>query len=99
VVNWIIGYWKQALGIGLIFLVVGAFMLSTAEVKCGGKVMQPGQTCEETSGGSTVERDYDEQKADGARSAYLTAGFGGVSVAFGALGFALWTRQRSAAPR
>jgi hypothetical protein len=64
--------------IGLIVLGVGFYMFSAKSVMCGDEVMSRGDICVTTSNGSSVERDYDEQKADNATTSYVAMGVGGL---------------------
>jgi hypothetical protein len=64
-------------GLGLI--VVGALNLADSEVKCGAKVMRPGDICESTRKGITTERTYDQQRSENRRVGFLSTG-GGVAV-------------------
>jgi hypothetical protein len=65
--------------IGLIVLGVGFYMFSVKSVMCGDDAMNPGDICVTTSrSGTSVERDYDEQKADNALTSYIAMGAGGV---------------------
>jgi hypothetical protein len=61
-------------GVGL--LVVGALNLSDNVVKCGSKVMQPGDVCTSTRKGTTTERTYDEQRSYNRRVGTFSVGGG-----------------------
>ncbi|RZS41278.1 hypothetical protein EV193_103600 [Herbihabitans rhizosphaerae] len=69
--------WFLAGVIGLGMIVGGIVMLSDDTVKCGSQTMREGQSCKETSrGGSTKERDVDEQRSDNKSTGWLLTGFG-----------------------
>jgi hypothetical protein len=87
-----------ALIVGAIVLVVGIVMLSSTEVKCGGKTMAEGQVCETTSNGSTTRNTYSEQKSADQQEGYLALGFGVVALLVGAAGFVLQARTRPRTP-
>lgn len=72
-----------ALVIGLILLGVGLFTLTAREVKCGDEVMLRGDICVTTTDGESVERDYDEQKAENTTVSYVLLGVGGLIVVGG----------------
>jgi hypothetical protein len=82
-----------ALIVGAVALVIGIVMLSSTEVKCGGKPMQDDQICETTKNGSTSRNTFDEQKGSDQQTAYLAIGFGVIALLVGAAGFALNARS------
>ena len=84
-----------ALVVGAVALVIGIVMLSSAEVKCGGKTMSEGQICETTRNGSTTRNTYEEQKLDDQRTGYLAVGFGALALLVGGVGFVMSNRQRT----
>jgi hypothetical protein len=71
-------------GIGLIaglgMLIAGALILSDGAVKCGSKVIQPGQICESTPKGITTTRTYDEQRSYSRRVGVIMTAAGPVVV-------------------
>ena len=81
---------------GLGMLIVGALLLTDSQVKCGSKVMQPGETCTATRKGITTERIYDEQRSYNHRiGMYTTAGGPVVLLVCGA-GLVIAVRKRRA---
>lgn len=81
-------------GVGL--LVVGALNLSDTAVKCGSKVMQPGDVCTTTRKGTTTDRTYDQQQSYNRRIGVFSAGGGlVVTVVCGAVLVATVRRRRA----
>jgi hypothetical protein len=95
VLNAIVKRRITAVVVGAVALVIGIVMLSSTEVKCGGKTMSEGQICETTSNGSTTRNTYDEQKLADQRMGYLTVGFGALALLVGGVGFAMNGRPRT----
>jgi hypothetical protein len=89
VLNAIVKRRVAALVVGAVVLVIGIVMLSSTDVKCGNKTMQPGQICEVDGD----PRSYDTMKTADQRTAYLAVGFGVLALIAGGAGFALNARQ------
>ncbi len=94
--------YRFAIGViaGLGMLVFGGLILADDSVKCGEKVMQPGDICTSTRKGVTSERTYDEQRSSNRRiGVIMTAGGPVVIIVSGALLVgAVRKRRSSAAP-
>jgi hypothetical protein len=59
-------------------LVFGGLALADNSVKCGAKVMQPGDICTTTRKGVTTERTYDEQRSSNRRIGVIMTASGPV---------------------
>lgn len=79
------------IGIALIFGGV-ATVGGDDEVKCGSRVMQPGDSCTTTRKGHTTTRSYAEQKDSNGWTPWILFGIGGVMIAGG--GFMLYTEVK-----
>lgn len=93
-------------GVALLSLSTGAGGDDSGLLKCGSEVMSPGDVCEETRGGVTVdEKTYDEMKASqengqkifNSWGRWALLGGGIALVALGVFGIVRTRRQRSAA--
>jgi hypothetical protein len=94
----VLGIYRLAIGViaGLGMLVFGALALADSAVKCGDKVMQPGDTCVTTRRGATTERTYDEQGAQNRRiGLIMTAGGPVVALVSGAFLVGAVRKRRS----
>jgi hypothetical protein len=96
--NWLYGVLGLVLGIGL--FVGGLASMPGDTVKCGERVMSPGDTCTTIRKGRATDRSYDEQKSKDGREAVIMMIIGpllaiGCGVLF--LGPAL-ARRRKGAP-
>jgi hypothetical protein len=65
---------------GLGMLIFGGLALMDSSVKCGSKVMQPGDTCTSTRKGVTTQRTYDEQRSSNRRIGVIMTAAGPVVV-------------------
>jgi hypothetical protein len=66
---------------GLGMLIFGGLALADGAVKCGSKVMQPGDSCESTrKEGITTTRTYDEQRSYSRRTGVIMTAAGPVVV-------------------
>jgi hypothetical protein len=65
---------------GLGMLIFGGLALADSAVKCGSKVMQPGDSCESTRKGITTTRTYDEQRSYTHRTGIIMTAAGPVVV-------------------
>jgi hypothetical protein len=81
---------------GLGMLIVGALLLSDSQVKCGSKVMQPGETCTTTRKGITTERTYEEQRSYNRRIGMYTTAAGPVVLLVCGAGLVIAVRKRRA---
>ncbi|MEU9016332.1 hypothetical protein [Actinomadura sp. NPDC048394] len=96
--NWLYGVLGLVLGIGL--FVGGLASMPGDTVKCGERVMSPGDTCTTIRKGRATDRSYDEQKSKDGREAVIMMIVGpllaiGCGVLF--LGPALTRRRKAAA--
>jgi hypothetical protein len=91
-------------GIGMLAFSTGVGVNDT-QVKCGSEIMGPGDVCEETRGGATVDTEtYEEMKADNERARrtfntwgrWALLGGGVVLTAAGVLGIVAVRRRRAA---
>ncbi|WP_433240396.1 hypothetical protein [Actinomadura nitritigenes] len=94
--NWLYGVLGLVLGIGL--FVGGLSSMPGGTVKCGERVMSPGDTCTTLRKGRATHRSYDEQKSKDGREAVIMMIVGpllavGCGVLF--LGPALMRRRKS----
>ncbi|WP_433141528.1 hypothetical protein ACQPZ8_43995 [Actinomadura nitritigenes] len=94
--NWLYGVLGIVLGIGL--FVGGLSSMPGGTVKCGERVMSPGDTCTTLRKGRATHRSYDEQKSKDGREAVIMMIVGpllavGCGVLF--LGPALMRRRKS----
>lgn len=67
--NWLYGVLGLVLGIGL--CVGGLSSMPGGTVKCGERVMSPGDTCTTLRNGRATHRSYDEQKSKDGREAII----------------------------
>ncbi|MGI5323271.1 hypothetical protein [Actinomadura nitritigenes] len=67
--NWLYGVLGLVLGIGL--FVGGVSSMPGGTVKCGERVMSPGDTCTTLRKGRATHRSYDEQKSKDGREAII----------------------------
>ncbi|MFF0518740.1 hypothetical protein ACFYTC_08585 [Actinomadura nitritigenes] len=96
--NWLYGVLGLVLGIGL--FVGGLSSMPGGTVKCGERVMSPGDTCTTLRKGRATHRSYDEQKSKDGREAVIMMIVGpllavGCGVLF--LGPAVMRRRKSTA--
>ncbi|WP_202124345.1 hypothetical protein [Actinomadura physcomitrii] len=96
--NWLYGVLGLVLGIGL--FAGGLASMPGGTVKCGERVMSPGDTCTTLRNGRATNRSYDEQKSKDGREAVIMMIVGpllaiGCGVLF--LGPALTRRRKGAA--
>ncbi|HEU5024074.1 MAG TPA: hypothetical protein VFV01_04050 [Spirillospora sp.] len=96
--NWLYGVLGLVLGIGL--FAGGVASMPGDTVKCGERVMSPGDTCTTIRKGRATDRSYDEQKSKDGREAVIMMIVGpllaiGCGVVF--LGPALTRRRKAAA--
>ena len=82
---------------GLGMLIVGALLLTDSQVKCGSKVLQPGQTCTTTRKGVTTERTYEEQRSYNHRIGVFTTAGGPVVLLVCGAGLVFSVRKRRSA--
>lgn len=98
----LLNIYRLAIGViaGLGMLIFGGLALADSSVKCGDKVMQPGDVCKSTRKGVTSERTYDEQRSYNRRiGLIMTAGGPVVLVVSGAfLAKSVRKRRSSAVP-
>ncbi|MEU6748467.1 hypothetical protein ABZ914_19800 [Spirillospora sp. NPDC046719] len=97
--NWLYGVLGLVLGIGL--FVGGLSSMPGGTVKCGERVMSPGDTCTTLRKGRATHRSYDEQKSKDGREAVIMMIVGpllavGCGVLF--LGPAVMRRRKSTTP-
>lgn len=66
-------WYRMVIGLiaGLLLLAVGALNLADNEVNYGKEVIQPGEACQTTRDGRTVERTYEEQRSENRRIGQL----------------------------
>jgi hypothetical protein len=85
--------------IGLAALVEGVDD-AVSDVKCGSRIMVPGETCAVSSGGRyhrhTVQVDYEQQRAAQRTGVPIKIGAGVFLLGFPALGLVALRRRRSA---
>ncbi|MBO2456792.1 hypothetical protein [Actinomadura violacea] len=67
--NWLYGVLGLVLGIGL--FIGGVSSLPGGTVKCGERVMSPGDSCTTIRKGRATDRSYDEQKSKDGREAVI----------------------------
>jgi hypothetical protein len=96
--NWLYGVLGIVLGIGL--FVGGVSSMPGGTVKCGERVISPGDTCTTLRKGRATHRSYDEQKSKDGREAVIMMIVGpllavGCGVLF--LGPAVMRRRKSTA--
>lgn len=97
--------WVFALVIGVMMAIGAGADVSDDVIKCGSEIMGPGDVCEETRGGTTVEtRTYDEMKESSEARARMFETWGrwallggGLVLAIAGLTGILATRRRRAA--
>jgi hypothetical protein len=96
--NWLYGVLGLVLGIGL--FAGGVSSMPGGAVKCGERVMAPGDTCTTLRNGRATHRSYDEQKSKDGREAVIMM-IGGPLLAVGCgvlfLGPAVLRRRKSTA--